>query len=120
MVGVDIDERLIERANRNRDVQASLMEPEAQWRAATGDAPRPRNTDYFPLSCPVMLGTVPFLPPEAVAAAGLPATFPANVLFAAADFVHDASDADEHSYDTILWCDCGRPQFRTRIHLGTH
>ena len=101
LVGVDIDAGLVARAAKNRDVQASLMEPEAAWLARPEPRP-PRDVAYFPISCPLTLGPVPFLPPEALESAA-PPPFPQCVTFVAADFVHDRIDAEAQPFDTILW-----------------
>ena len=103
IVGVDIDASLVARAERNRDVQASLMEPLDVWLARPEPRP-PRDPAYFPASCPLSQGLLPTLPLEAMDLAAVSTgVFPYNVEFIAGDVVNTATAADARQYDTILW-----------------
>ena len=103
IVGVDIDASLVDRASRNRDFQASLMEPLDVWLARPEPRP-PRDPAYFPTSCPLTQGLLPTLPREAMDMAAVSTgVFPYNVEFVAGDFVNSATAADARQYDTILW-----------------
>ncbi|KAK2467616.1 hypothetical protein APHAL10511_000471 [Amanita phalloides] len=93
VVGVDIDERLVNGAWRRRRAVWSL-----QGNGDDGDG----DWDYFPASCEHEFGSLP-VPPAA--AAVLPAEkhgFPHNVAFRTVDWVEEEMVEDKEGYDVVM------------------
>ncbi|KAI0663212.1 S-adenosyl-L-methionine-dependent methyltransferase [Cubamyces menziesii] len=102
IVGVDIDDALVRLAwKHRRSVWSQQGPPEnVSGRTQEGEDPhRPQQgiPDYFPASCEHMFG--PLLIPDAVSQDG---SFPHNVAFRTADWVHNEIPDDAEGYDVVL------------------
>ncbi|KAJ8494408.1 hypothetical protein ONZ51_g2342 [Trametes cubensis] len=119
IVGVDIDDALVRLAwKHRRSVWSQQGPPEnVSGRTQEGEDPSARSRkrrrsslsaedshrpqqgipDYFPASCEHMFG--PLLIPDAVSQDG---SFPHNVAFRTADWVHNEIPDDAEGYDVVL------------------
>ncbi|PFH46547.1 hypothetical protein AMATHDRAFT_77622 [Amanita thiersii Skay4041] len=91
VVGVDIDQTLVNAAWRRRRAVWSLQAP--------GDEESTEfSADYFPASCEHEFGSLP-VPPSASRGKHL---FPHNITFRTADWVEDTILEDEDGYDVVV------------------
>ena len=118
-MGVDIDETLVRMAWKRRRVVWSLQAPVDSPRSnpatpstvlpTSNKRPRealpasqstdPPDPNYFPASCQLMFGQLPILPSDISGDTG---TFPHNISFRCADWVHEVIPEDAEGYDVVL------------------
>jgi 7SK snRNA methylphosphate capping enzyme len=104
VVGVDIDDTLIQGAWRRRIAVWSMQAPshgldaeETTKKRKREDAPVP-NPRYFPASCEHELGPLP-IPPSSNRGK---TSFPHNISFRAADWVKTEIPEDSEGYDVVI------------------
>ncbi|EDR09258.1 uncharacterized protein LACBIDRAFT_248725 [Laccaria bicolor S238N-H82] len=117
VIGVDIDDTLVQAAWRRRRTVWSLQGPSP----ATTSTTRRRN--YFPLSCEHEFGSLP-IPPSTIRGKH---AFPHNVSFRTANWIRDEIPEDAEGYDVVVafsvskWIhlnegDEGLRQFFRKVH----
>ncbi|KAJ1654744.1 hypothetical protein IWQ61_005371, partial [Dispira simplex] len=107
VVGVDIDQNLIQKAKRHLNFVYSLQRP----RELSNSQP-PVADMYFPISMPLLYGTIPVFHESQVPTqyhqlpstnnAETPLAFPSNVFFHAVDWIKDTPKSLPPTYDLIL------------------
>lgn len=104
VVGVDIDDTLIQAAWRRRIAVWSTQAPshgtdaeETTNKRKREDAPVP-NRHYFPASCEHELGSLP-IPPSSNRGK---TSFPHNISFRTADWVKTEIPEDSEGYDVVI------------------
>ncbi|KAH8106035.1 Bicoid-interacting protein 3-domain-containing protein [Cristinia sonorae] len=132
VIGVDIDETLVRAAWKRRRTVWSLRNSQAASMSTTGesellDEEGVVDTEYFPASCEHMFGPLPIPPLEDSACEAASTTFPHNVSFQTADWVHQQISEDTEGYDVVVafsiskWIhlnngDEGLTRFFQRVH----
>ncbi|KAJ1568452.1 hypothetical protein HK405_001808 [Cladochytrium tenue] len=90
VLGVDIDPAMIRKARAHLAFRASLLGPPPQ--AAAAPAPPAPELEYFPVSAPLLIGSLPIIRPhdddeDDGSGRNPPLVFPHNASFRCADFV---------------------------------
>lgn len=97
ILGVDIDESLIQKAENNVRLVYSLSNPNTDSAELESPFDLTLKSHYFPLSMTHMFGFIPMaVPPDFKETEG----FPYNVSFKAADWTKE--QAEREKYDTVL------------------
>ncbi|KAJ3417518.1 hypothetical protein HDV05_003382 [Chytridiales sp. JEL 0842] len=108
VVGVDIDPDLIKKARRNLGYRYSLLEigkPKDAFKTKRYKKDLGLDVDYFPMTCPILLGSLPIIRTEPITEEDLldAGGFPNNISFRCGNFVSEPIPLkEEEKFDTIL------------------